>query len=248
MGSDGLSKNHDKLSAEKQRIEHLTKLRRKEPLFKSEIESDCFYSSGQLRKKGPKHDLDMGFNSTNLTLDQISNRTFTASEQLLAQPPESVFRNETTILNKHERVDAIVDKDTRNLGLYEHNPEYNGKKYFISFYQMSDTAYEKFIKTGEIGLSNAEKQERIDTAIKSRKARFEQRKKEEQFYLNMPRKYQMNKKQLKIAEKLEVRKFNYSEVLNRKEQLTLERGQGHKNYKNEHFPTKNKENSTQDDN
>ena len=190
----------------------------------------------------------MGFNSTNLTLDQISNRTFTASEQLLAQPPESVFRNETTILNKHERVDAIVDKDTRNLGLYEHNPEYNGKKYFISFYQMSDTAYEKFIKTGEIGLSNAEKQERIDTAIKSRKARFEQRKKEEQFYLNMPRKYQMNKKQLKIAEKLEVRKFNYSEVLNRKEQLTLERGQGHKNYKNEHFPTKNKENSTQDDN
>lgn len=56
LQSSGLSCNHEQLSEKIQVIEKLTRLRRAQPLYSSEVLGDSFkYSQQQLERKAPRH-------------------------------------------------------------------------------------------------------------------------------------------------------------------------------------------------
>jgi hypothetical protein len=61
LESSGLSRNHEQLSKNIQSIEKLTRLRRAQPLYSSQVLGDSFkYGGKQLERKAPRHLEDFG--------------------------------------------------------------------------------------------------------------------------------------------------------------------------------------------
>jgi hypothetical protein len=64
LESSGLSRNHEQLSKDIQSIEKLTKLRRAQPLYPSQVLGDSFkYGGKQLERKAPRHLEDFGIST-----------------------------------------------------------------------------------------------------------------------------------------------------------------------------------------
>ena len=197
----GLSGNHEELSENIQLIERLTRLRRAQPLYPSEVLGDSFqYSQQQLERKAPRH----------LTEDyNISIEGKTKKEQGLAylheveemlKTPNLIVR-EDGMMNQQEPAIICFDPDSKFFASFENNPLYENN-HFISSYEIDDNAVTEFFTTGNIGESRETRKAKIDQDQRLKAAQERRRDNEKSFYQTLPEDARIGNKQLREAEAL----------------------------------------------
>lgn len=73
LQSSGLSRNHEELSENIQFIEKLTRLRRAQPLYPSQVLGDSYkYGGKQLERKAPRHLEDFGISTDGKTVEEMA--------------------------------------------------------------------------------------------------------------------------------------------------------------------------------
>lgn len=155
LDSSGLSRNHTQLSKATQVNEELTKLRRAEPLYPSQVLGDSFkYGRKQLEKKAPGHLQDFNISTEGKTVEQMAMEYKNLSETILSKP-NLVIRKDGR-LNKQEPTVNIGDPESLGIVAFENSPLYEDH-HFISTYTISEQAFQFFNKTGNIGISPEER-------------------------------------------------------------------------------------------
>lgn len=73
LESSGLSRNHEQLSKDIQSIEELTRLRRAQPLYSSQVLGDSYkYGGNQLERKAPRHLEDFRISTEGKTVEEMA--------------------------------------------------------------------------------------------------------------------------------------------------------------------------------
>lgn len=144
LESSGLSQNHEQLSKEIQSTEKLTKLRRAQPLYPSQVLGDSFkYGGKQLEKKATRHLQDFGISTEGKTVEEMAIEHKDLLE-IIVSKPNLVIREDGT-LNKQEPTVNIGDPESWAIVSFENNPLYEDH-HFISGYLILKEAFEVFKK------------------------------------------------------------------------------------------------------
>jgi hypothetical protein len=198
LESSGLSENHQELSQNIQDIEIMTRLRRSQPLYSSQVLGDSFkYGGKQLERKAPRHLESLGISIEGKTVEEMAMEYKYLLEILLSKP-NLVIREDGT-LNKQERTINIGEPESRGIVSFENNPLYEDH-HFISSYPISDKAFKTFKETGNIGSSPEEKKAEIDV-FQKKQAEIE-RTTSSSFYSSLPEDARIGNQQLREAEVL----------------------------------------------
>jgi len=228
LESSGLSRNHEQLSKEIQSTEKLTKLRRAQPLYPSQVLGDSFkYGGKQLERKATRHLEDFGISTEGKTVEEMAIE-YKDLLEIIVSKPNLVIREDGT-LNKQEPTVNIGDPESRGIVSFENNPLYEDH-HFISGYPISEEAFEVFKETGNIGLSPAERKSKIDTFQKKQAER--EKTTARSFYSNLPEDARIGNQQLREVETLQEQlKQDPSISLTEKEKNMIQRAEKYQQYK-----------------
>lgn len=206
LESSGLSRNHEQLSKEIQSTEKLTKLRRAQPLYPSQVLGDSFkYGGKQLKRKARRHLEDFGISTEGKTVEEMAIEYKNLLE-IIVSKPNLVIREDGT-LNKQKPTVNIGDPESREIISFENNPLYEDH-HFITGYPISEEAFEVFKETANIGLSPAERKSKIDTFQKKQAER--EKTTARSFYINLPEDARMG---ISNCVKLKLVKSSLSRIL-----------------------------------
>jgi len=123
LESSGLSRNHEQLSKDIQSIEKLTKLRRAQPLYPSQVLGDSFkYGGKQLERKAPCHLEDFGISTEGKTVEEMAIEYKDLLEMIVSKP--NLVIREYGTLNKQEPTINIGEPELRGIVSFENNPLY----------------------------------------------------------------------------------------------------------------------------
>lgn len=244
LESSGLSRNHQELSENIQFIEKLTRLRRAQPLYPSQVLGDSYqYGGKQLERKAPRHLEDFGISTEGKTVEEMSMEYKDFVEMLLSKP-NLVIREDGT-LNKQEHTINIGDPELRGIVSFENNPLYEDY-HFISSYPTSPEAFEDFVETGAIGLSPEEKKAKMDAFQKKQAQAKRKITTLHSFYLSLPKEARIGNQQFRETEALRQKlKQDPNFQLTEKEKVLLQRAEKYKEYKDKFY--QNNPDSAQDE-
>jgi hypothetical protein len=161
LATSELSGNHDKLPENVQLIEKLTRLRRAEPRYSSEVLGKYFqYSQEQLEIKAQSHlQKDYEVSSEGITKNE-QGLSYKALIEDLLQTPDLIVQEHGT-MNHQESATIFLDPDSTLFASFENNPLYENH-HFITSYKIHKDAVNEFIKTGNIGESPETREAKID--------------------------------------------------------------------------------------
>lgn len=198
----GLSVNHEKFNEKIQFVEKLTRLRRAEPLYSSEVLGESFqYSQKQLEIKASRHlQKDFGVSIEGKTIEEMAAEYHDCIENLLQQP-NLVIRKDGK-LSKQEPTINIGDPKSRKIVSFENNPLYD-KNHFVSSYEIKPEAFDSFEVTGNIGLSPAEKKVKTDELQKIQAKTEREQENASSLYSNLPNDAKISNRQLDEFEMLQ---------------------------------------------
>ena len=184
LESFGLSLNHEELSENIQFIEKLTKRRRVEPLYPSQVLGASYlYGGKQLEGKAPRHLPDFGISIVGKSIEELGVEYKDLVETILSKQGLVVRKDGT--LHKQEPTINIRDPETLGIISFENNPLYD-KHHFISSYPVSPEAFEAFKETGNIGISEEERAEEINELQRTQAQAERERQVARSFYNNLP--------------------------------------------------------------
>ena len=235
LQSSGLSCNHEQLSEKIQVIEKLTRLRRAEPLYSSEVLGDSFkYSQQQLERKAPRHlTNDYNISIEGKTKTQQGLVYFHEVEEMLKTP--NLIVREDGIMNQQEPAIICFDPDSKLFASFENNPLYEDH-HFISSYEIDDDAVKEFIMTGNIGENPQMRKAKIDQDQKLKAAQERIRENANSFYQTLPQDARIGNKQLREAEALKQKlKKNPKFQLTEKEKNMIQRAEKYQQFKNRYY-------------
>jgi len=234
----GLSRNHEELSENIQLIEKLTRLRRAEPLYSSEVLGDSYqYGGKQLERKALRHLKDFGISTEGKTVEEMAMEYKDLVESLLSRSNLVIRENGT--LNQQEPTINIGDRKSRKIVSFENNPLYD-KNHFISSYGITPEAFDDFEATGNIGLSPADKKVKTDELQKQKYKREREQETASLLYSQLPNDAKISDSQLREVEMLQEQlKTDSNFKLTDKEKSLIQRAEKykhHKNYLNQNNP------------
>ena len=235
LQSSGLSCNHEQLSEKIQVIEKLTRLRRAQPLYSSEVLGDSFkYSQQQLERKAPRHlTNDYNISIEGKTKTQQGLVYFHEVEEMLKTP--NLIVREDGIMNQQEPAIICFDPDSKLFASFENNPLYEDH-HFISSYEIDDDAVKEFIMTGNIGENPQMRKAKIDQDQKLKAAQERMRENANSFYQTLPQDARIGNKQLREAEALKHKlKEDPKFQLTEKEKTMIQRAEKYQQYKNQYY-------------
>jgi len=221
-------------SNDPQVIKERTKLRRATPLYPSEALGDSYkYASEQLKVKGPRHLKDFNVCVEGKTEIEIAMEYKDFLEGLLSKKNLIVHKNGT--LNKQEPTINIGDPESLGVIAFENNPLYENH-HFISGYPISEEAFERFNKTGNIGISPEERKLDLDVFQKKKAQKETEKEITKLFYTNLPENARIGNQQLReVASLQEKLDKNPCISLTEKEKSLLQRADRYKQYKTEFY-------------
>ena len=234
LESSGLSRNHEELSENIQLIEKLTRLRRAQPLYPSQVLGDSYkYGGKQLERKAPRHLEDFGISTEGKTVEEMAIE-YKDLLEILVSKPNLVIREDGT-LNKQELTINIGDPDSLGIVSFENNPLYEDH-HFISGYPISEEAFEAFKETGNIGISKEERDQEINELQKIKAQAEREKTTARLFYINLPEDARIGNQQLREVETLQEQfKQDPSISLTEKEKNMIQRAEKYQQYKNEFY-------------
>jgi hypothetical protein len=235
LQSSGLSRNREQLSKNIQFIEKLTRLRRAQPLYSSEVLGDSFkYSQQQLERKAPRHlTNDYNISIEGKTKTQQGLVYFHEVEEML-KTPNLIVREDGT-MNQQEPAIICFDPDSKLFASFENNPLYEDH-HFISSYEIDDDAVKEFIMTGNIGENPETRKAKIDQDQKLKAAHERIRENANSFYQTLPQDARIGNKQLREAEALKQKlKEDPKFQLTEKEKTMIQRAEKYQQYKNQYY-------------
>jgi hypothetical protein len=184
LESSGLSRNHEELSENIQFIEKLTRLRRAQSLYPSQVLGDSYkYGGKQLERKAPRHLEDFGISTEVKTVEEMAIE-YKDLLEILVSKPNLVIREDGT-LNKQEPTINIGDPESLGIVSFENNPLYEDH-HFISGYPISEEAFEAFKQTGNIGISQEERAQEINELQRTKAQAEREKTTARSFYSNLP--------------------------------------------------------------
>jgi hypothetical protein len=169
-------------------------------------------------------------------IDQSKKPTGVEYYQMLREIFNDSARKQTIVIREsgrmNEREDAYVAGDRRTLSIiaFEKNFLYKEDTHFISGYPVSSTAFEKFVRTGEIGMSYqqheqmAREKEMMREKVKAKSLTSPY----SQPYKTMPEKARISNKQLREVQEIEFRlKMDPHSIITAAEKDLIERANLH---------------------
>jgi hypothetical protein len=234
LESSELSRNHEELSENILFIEKLTRLRRAQPLYLSQVLGDSYkYGGKQLERKAPRHLEDFGISTEGKTVEEMAIEYKDLLEMILSKP-NLVIREDGT-LNKQEPTINIGEPESRGIVSFENNPLYEDH-HFISGYPISEEAFETFKETGNIGSSPEEKAQEINELQRTQAHAERERTTARSFYSSLPEDAHIGNQQLRevliLQEQL---KQDPSISLTEKEKNMIQRAEKYQQYKNKFY-------------
>ena len=231
LESSGLSRNHEQLSENIQFIEKLTRLRRAQPLYPSQVLGDSYqYGGKQLERKAPRHLPDFGISIVGKSIEELGVEYKDLVETILSKQGLVVRKDGT--LNKQEPTINIGDPETRGIISFENNPLYEDH-HFISGYPISEEAFEAFKETGNVGISPEERAQKINEL---QKTQAQAKKAARSFYSNLPEDARIGNQQLREVETLQEQlKQDPSISLTEKEKNMIQRAEKYQQYKTQYY-------------
>ena len=121
-------------------------------------------------------------------------------EGLLSKKNLIVHKNGT--LNKQEPTINIGDPESLGVIAFENNPLYENH-HFISGYPISEEAFERFNKTGNIGISPEERKLDLDVFQKKKAQKETEKEITKLFYTNLPENARIGNQQLREVASLQ---------------------------------------------
>ena len=234
LESSGLSRNHEQLSKDIQSTEKLTKLRRSQPLYPSQVLGDSYkYGGKQLERKAPRHLQDFGISTEGKTVEEMAIEYKDLLETILAKPKLVICEEGT--LNKQEPTINIGDPETLGIVSFENNPLYEDH-HFISGYTISEEAFERFKETGNIGSSPEERAQEINELQKTQAQAEREKTTARSFYSSLPEEARIGNQQLREVETLQEQlKQDPSISLTEKEKNMIQRAEKYQQYKKKFY-------------
>lgn len=234
LESSGLSRNHEQLSENIQFIEKLTRLRRAQPLYPSQVLGDSYkYGGKQLERKAPSHLEDFGICTEGKTIEEMAIEYKDLLENLVSKP-NLVIREDGT-LNKQEPTINIGDPESLGIVSFGNNPLYEDH-HFISGYPISEEAFETFKETGNIGSSPEERAEEINELQRTQAQAERERQAARSFYSNLPEEARIGNQQLREVEGIQERlREDPKSPLTEKEKNMIERAEKYQQYKTQYY-------------
>ena len=201
-------------------IELRTRLRRAQDRISSvSLGSEYEYGSPQLQKKSSSNLFkDFGISTESLSTECQGIVCYGEIERKLNKPGLCVHRNGT--MNRQEPAIIFGDPQTRTIVAFENNPLYQ-KKSFRSAYKIDPSAFEEFIKTGNVGLHPIERKQLIANISENKASLEKQRLMKSQFFKQLPKDARLNNKQ--IREGKQVRETKTPGDLTPKEEKIIKR-------------------------
>jgi hypothetical protein len=230
LESSGLSRNHEQLSKDIQSIEKLTKLRRAQPLYPSQVLGDSFkYGGKQLERKAPRHLEDFGISTEGKTVEEMAIEYKDLLEMIVSKP--NLVIREYGTLNKQEPTINIGDPKSRGIVSFENNPLYEDH-HFISGYPISEEAFETFKETGNIGSSPEERAQEINELQRTQAQAEREKTTARSFYSSL----RIGNQQLREVETLQEQlKQDPSISLTEKEKNMIQRAEKYQEYKKKFY-------------
>ncbi len=234
LESSGLSRNHEQLPENIQSIEKLTRLRRAQPLYPSQVLGDSYqYGGKQLERKAPRHLDDFGISIVGKSIEELGVEYKDLVETILSKQGLVVRKDGT--LSKQEPTINIGDPETRGIVSFENNPLYD-KYHFISSYPVSPEAFDHFVETGEIGLSPEERKAEIDAYQKKQAQAERKRTTTGAFYSSLPEDARIGNQQLREVETIQERlREDPNSPLTEKEKNMIEQAEKYQQYKTQYY-------------
>ena len=234
LESSGLSRNHEQLSENIQFIEKLTRLRRAQPLYPSQVLGDSYkYGGKQLERKAPRHLEDFGICTEGKTIEEMAIEYKDLLENLVSKP-NLVIREDGT-LNKQEPTINIGDPKSLGILSFENNPLYEDH-HFISGYLISEEAFETFKETGNIGISSEERAQEINELQRTQAQAEREKKAARSFYSSLPEEARIGNQQLREVEAIQERlREDPKSPLTEKEKNMIERAEKYQQYKTQYY-------------
>ena len=231
LESSGLSRNREELSENIQFIEKLTRLRRAQPLYPSQVMGDSYqYGGKQLERKAPRHLEDFGISTEGKTVEEMAMEYKELVESLLSK--SNLVIREDGRLNKQEPTINIGDPESRGVVSFENNPLYEDH-HFITSYPISEEAFETFEETGNIGSSPEERAQEINELQRTRAQAERERTTASLFYSSLPEDARIGNQQLREVETIQEQlKENTSFSLTEKQKDLIQRAEKYKQHKN----------------
>lgn len=225
LESSGLSRNH---------IEKLTRLRREQPLYPSQVLGDYYkYVRKQLKRKTRRHLTDFGISIVGKSIEELAVEYKDLVETILSKQGLVVRKDGT--LNKQEPTINIGDPETWEVVLFENNPLYEDH-HFISSYPISEKAFNHFVKTGEIGISPEERKAKIDVAQKKQAQAEREKTTKHVFFNSLPEDARIGNHQLREVETIQERlREDPNSPLTEKEKNMIQRAEKYQQYKNKFY-------------
>lgn len=229
--SSGLSRNHEELSESIQFIEKLTRLRRAQPLYPSQVLGDSYkYGGKQLERKAPRHLEDFGISIEGKTVEEMAIE-YKDLLEILVSKPNLVIREDGT-LSKQEPTINIGDPKSLGIVSFEKSPLYEDY-HFISGYPISKEAFKE---TGNVGLSPAERAQEINELQRTEAQAEREKTTAQSFYSNLPEDARIGNQQLREAESLQEQLNQDPSIsLTEKEENTIKRAEKYQRYKNKFY-------------
>jgi hypothetical protein len=234
LESSGLSRNREQLSKNIQFIEKLTRLRRAQPLYPSQVLGDSYkYGGKQLERKAPRHLEDFGICTEGKTIEEMAIEYKDLLENLVSKP-NLVIREDGT-LNKQEPTINIGDPESLGIVVFENNPLYEDH-HFISGYPISEEAFETFEETGNIGSSPEERAQEINELQRTQAQAEREREAARSFYSSLPEEARIGNQQLREVEAIQERlREDPKSPLTEKEKNMIERAEKYQQYKTQYY-------------
>lgn len=228
LEASGLSSNHNELPENLRSVEELTRLRRAEPLYPSNVLGERYkYSQKQLERKGKRHLEEFGYSLEGKTLKQIGMEYYQFIENILAKPNLIIYPNGQ--MNKQEPAEIFVDPETQNIVAFESNPLYPDRHFITSYGVVSEDRYIELLKTGKLGMS---REERASQKVQEKLAVLENQKKATKALFNsLPPEARITNSQLAEAEKIQQELNNNPNFpLTEKDRNLMDRANNYKNH------------------
>lgn len=226
--------NHESFSNSIKEIEIKTQLRRVSLLYTSEVLGDSYeYASNQLERKAPRHLKDFGISTEGKSLEEMAIEYKDLVETIFAKP-DLVVRKDGT-LNKQEPTINMGDPETLGIVAFENNPLYD-KKRFITSYTISEKAFERFEKTGCIGMILLKRAAGINELQRLQMQAQRKWYNASSLHKSLPEDARIGNQQLREDEALNQKLMEDSKFpLTQKEKNLLRRAEKYKQHKNEFY-------------
>nr|UVG41922.1 hypothetical protein [Navicula tsukamotoi] len=234
LESSGLSRNHEQLPENIQFIEKLTRLRRAQPLYPSQVLGDSYkYGGKQLERKAPRHLEDFGICIDGKTIEDLAAEYKDLLENIVSKP-NLVIREDGT-LNKQEPTINIGDPESLGIVSFENNPLYKDH-HFISGYPISEEAFETFKETGNIGISSEERAQEINELQRTQVQAEREKRAAHSFYSSLPEEARIGNQQLREVEAIQERlREDPESPLTEKEKNMIKRAEKYQQYKTQYY-------------